>query len=168
MLFRSSNFPLNISPGLKLKLNKAIVIPGDTASIHIQDGETKPAYMNPVENYLPYCIFEVKTLLPTKRTINPDTFNVSRIVLNEEIVSLSIRLASLATAAGGHVLYLSNGATAVVYATEMLLESETQPDVFRLTCQHWDDPATGEHLTLQEITLALGELITIQPETPGE
>lgn len=159
-----SNLPSNISPGFKLKLNKAIVIPGETASVHIQDGEPKTAYMNPVENYRPYCIFEVTTLLPTPRTINPDIFNVSRVVLDEEIVSLLPKLASLVTSAGGHGFYSSGGATAVVYATVMYLESETQPDVFRLSCQHWDDPALGEHLSLQDIALALGELITIQPK----
>ncbi len=162
-----SNYPLNISPGLKLKLNRAIVIPGETASLHIQDGEPKPQQLNPVENYRPYCVLNVRNRMAATQTINPDTFTITRVFLNEELVSLPVKFASLTMTAGYPGLYLgAGGYTAVSYVTEIYLESSTQPDVVSLDCKQWDDPAMGAHLTLQEIKLALGELFTIQPEIP--
>ncbi|MFV1992574.1 MAG: hypothetical protein ACC635_01605 [Acidiferrobacterales bacterium] len=161
-----SNYPLNITPGLKLKLNKAIVIPGETASLHIQDGEPKPQQLNPVENYRPYCVIEVRNRLAATQTIKPDIFTITRVFLNEEFVSLLPKIASLTMTASYPGLYLgAGGVTAVSYVTEIYLESDTQPDVVRLSCKQWDDPMVGGHLTLQEIKLALGELITILPET---
>jgi len=168
-----SNYPLNITPGLKLKLNRAIVIPGETASLHIQDGEPKPQQLNPVENYRPYCVLNVRNRMAATQTINPDTFTITRVFLNEEFVSLPVNIASLTMTAGYPGLYLgAGGYTAVAYVTEIYLESSTQPNVVSLDCKQWDDPAMGAHLTLQEIKLALGELFTIQsedslPETSG-
>lgn len=160
-----SNYPLNISPGLKLKLNRAIVIPGETASLHIQDGEPKPQQLNPVENYRPYCVLNVRNRIAATQTINPDTFTITRVFLNEEFVSLPVKFASLTMTAGYPGLYLgAGGYTAVAYVTEIYLESSTQPNVVSLDCKQWDDPAMGAHLTLQEIKLALGELFTIQSE----
>jgi len=161
-----SNYPLNITPGLKLKLNRAIVIPGETTSLHIQDGVTKPQQLNPVENYRPYCIIEVRNRMAATQTIKPGIFTITRVFLNEELVSLPVKFASLTITAGYPGFYLgAGGYTAVAYVTEIYLESSSQPDVVSLDCKQWDDPAMGAHLTLQEIKLALGELITIQPET---
>jgi len=100
------------------------------------------------------------------QTIKPDTFTITRVFLDEGFVSLFPKLASLTMTASYPGLYLgAGGVTAVVYITEIYLESDIQPDVVRLSCKQWDDPMMGAHLTLQEIKLALGELITILPET---
>ncbi len=163
-----NNYPLIITPGLKLKLNKAIIIPGESTSLHIQDGEPRPQQLNPVENYRPYCVIEVRNRLAATQTIKPDIFTITRVFLDEGFVSLFPKLASLNMTASYPVLYLgTSGLTAVVYITEIYLKSDTQPDVVKLACKQWDDPMMGAHLTLQEIKLALGELITILPETPG-
>ena len=163
-----SNYPLVIAPGLKLQLNREIVIPGETASLHIQDGEPKPQQLNPVENYRPYCVIRVRNRLATTQTIKPDIFKITRVFLNEELVSLFPKIASLTMTAGYPGFYLgSGGYTAVVYVTEIYLQSSAQPDVISLDCKQWDDPALGAHLTMQEITLALGELITIESDSPG-
>jgi hypothetical protein len=164
-----SNLPANLAPGIKLKLQKNIIIPGGSASVHIQDGETKPQQLNPVENYRPYCIIEVKHRLASTQTITPDTFEVTRVILDEEAVSLFPRLASLAMNSGAKGLYLgSGGHTAVVFATIMDLSSGNQPEVTRLICQQWDDPAIGVHLTVQEISQALNGLMILEGEFPSQ
>jgi len=161
-----SNSPAIINPGYKLQLNKAIVIPGESASLHIQDGEPRTQPLNPVENYRPYCIIEVRDRMAATQTIHPDVFKVTRVVRNEEIVSLIPRLASVDMIAANTGFHMgSGGHTAVVYATEMYLESSTQPNVTKLVCQQWDDATVGTHLNLNDIKLALGDLITVQPES---
>jgi hypothetical protein len=43
----------------------------------------------------------------------------------------------------------------------MDLHSDTQPDVFRLTCGQWGYPYDGKHVSVDEMRRALGDVITL-------
>ncbi|NNG14194.1 MAG: hypothetical protein HKM22_03455 [Gammaproteobacteria bacterium] len=48
------------------------------------------------------------------------------------------------------------------YMTVLYLHSDRQPDVFRMTCQHWEAPSDAQHLTIKQIRQALGDLFTLK------
>jgi len=47
------------------------------------------------------------------------------------------------------------------YATLMYLNSEKQKDVYRITCQHWEDVMDDRHLTIKQMRQAMGDVFTL-------
>jgi len=45
--------------------------------------------------------------------------------------------------------------------TIMDLYSAKQPEVIRISCQHWSEPNDGEHLNIKEIRKTLGNIFTL-------
>jgi hypothetical protein len=48
------------------------------------------------------------------------------------------------------------------YATLMYLNSDKQKDVYRLTCQHWEDVMDDRHLTISQMRGAMGDVFTLE------
>jgi len=85
----------------------------------------------------------------------PDEFRIIRYFLDRNFVSSGkVMVASIGMMFSG-----AASATAEVYTIEMLLHSDKQPDVLRLSCEHWEDPIDGEYLTLDQIKQAVGQVI---------
>ena len=55
----------------------------------------------------------------------------------------------------------SDGPSHLTFSTTMYLESQLQPDVFRMDCKRWDWPPTGEFLSINEMREALGDYFTL-------
>ncbi len=138
----------------QLILNQELEIPPGQVAVYIQNGK-----IIPVENInvrQPNCKFEIRTIEDNARKVVPDKFKISRFYLDTYLVSSNaVLVASLemVNVAGG------GSATAEIYTTELFLQSDKQPDVLRLSCEHWEDPADGKYLTLEQIKLALGKVI---------
>ena len=69
--------------------------------------------------------------------------------------------ASFGFGLGGILAGGDGGSSPIPYATVFDLRSDTQPDVLRMTCMHWEDPTDARFLTLSEIRQALGDYISI-------
>lgn len=138
--------------GSKLRLHSALIIPANDTQIRIQYGKVISSSWD-LDAYYPNCNFELRKRAEVARTIQPDTFIISRVTRDTENVMLhSPRV--VASSSG-------DGAPSVDYITIMDLSSARQPDVMRLTCQHWEDPSDSYHLSIKQIRKTLGELFTL-------
>lgn len=146
----------NAYAGSKLTLLKPIQIPPETASVYIQDGETKS--YRAVDSYRAYCVFEVNTRREVAQTIEPDEFAVVRYRRDFEQVNSGAIVPVATLSLSGEM----SNPMATVYSSELYLKSDKQPDVLRMTCSHWDDPETGNYLTVAEIKQTLNGLMTLQ------
>jgi hypothetical protein len=139
--------------GSRFTLNNEITIPPDNTSVFLQFGKTLAS--KEVDFYKPHCKFELFTISTEARVVKPDAFVVIRIVDQREDVSIT-----LPTYAGLSMSY-GDGPLHLTYSTAMYLESKIQPDVFRMDCKRWDDPAIGEYLSINEMRQALGDVFTL-------
>jgi len=140
-----------ISVGNSLTVNQELVITPNLARIYFQNGEIQTEQQ--IDKYYPNCSLEIKTLSNSSQSILPDQFTIYRITLDEEYSGLGMQFASL---------YLKgNGAPSPEnWITHFYLKSTKQPDVYRLSCQHWEDPADARHVTYDEIKKTLGKYIS--------
>ncbi|MGB5517335.1 MAG: hypothetical protein WBO73_02565 [Gammaproteobacteria bacterium] len=139
--------------GSRFTLNREITIPPDQTSVYLQYGKTVAS--RDVDFYYPHCKFELYTISTEGRLVKPDSFVVIRIVDKREDVSVT-----LPTYAGLSLSY-GDGPLHMTYSTAMYLESKIQPDVYRMDCKRWDDPAIGEYLSINEMRQALGDVFTL-------
>ena len=132
-------------------MNQELVITPNLARIHFQYGKIQPE--NNLDKYYPNCSIEIKTLSNSTQTILPDQFNIYRIAHEEEYSGLGIHFARLVSSDNG-------SPSPENWVTHFYLKSTKQPDVYRLSCQHWEDPADARHVTYDEIKKTLGKYIS--------
>jgi hypothetical protein len=145
--------------GSQLRLTRPLTIPANDAGVFIQYGKPQYSVWQP-DRYYPSCDFELRTRSSHERVVEPDTFTVTRTVRETENVMLAPAIVA------SHDT--GNGAPHENYMTILYLHSDKQPDVFRMTCQHWEDPSDAQHLTIKQIRQALGDLFTLTlPEKAG-
>jgi hypothetical protein len=150
--------PLYLVPaGSWLLLKQPLTIPGGSTGIRLQGGQVRDP--KDINEWHPNCRLEVRTLSDAARTVGPGRFEVTRV--RREV----------AVAAGSREGYLrrvsENGApTYFVFRTTLDLRSTLQPDVAWLTCQQWGEPALGRDLSIREIRVALGDIITLELPAP--
>ncbi len=143
----------SVSPGSTFTLNLEVTIQPDNTSVYLQNGKIEST--NNVDFYKPHCKFELYTISEQARVVKPDTFVVTKIIDEREDVSTKWpTYARLGMAFGDGPVHLT-------YSTTMYLESSIQPDVFRMNCKRWDDPAFGEYLSINEMRQALGDYFTL-------
>jgi len=138
--------------GSTLTLNQSIEIPANNTQVRIQDGKIIKSYWS-LDAYYPNCNFELRDIAPVERTVKPDTFNISRVIRDTENVMLN-RPTVVAGSGDG-------GPPTVDYMTIMELYSANQPDVVRISCQHWNEANDGEHLNIKQIRKTLGDIFTL-------
>jgi len=145
--------------GSTLTLNQQVNIRGDQVAVYVQNGELMQ--YGEVNFYLPNCKFEIYTMSEQPRTVQADIFEIIKVEDDIESSSLqkSTRLAVLDNALAFAMLdrsYVFN------YATLMYLNSEKQKDVYRITCQHWEDVMDDRHLTIKQMRQAMGDVFTLK------
>jgi hypothetical protein len=118
-----------IRPGSKLILHQDVDIGSGSSHASFQHGKVVPG----LDNYTVGCELDVRDLGPG--TVSAGTFTVSRAESSQEWISQP------------NIMRFYR----VIY-----LQSDTQPDVLRLTCQDWDGPLMGTDITVPEIRDALG------------
>ena len=149
-----------IPVGSKLVLNQPVTIPAGTASVYIQRGQIVP--YNGRDTYYANCKFEVETIRSAAYTVQPDEFVVSKVRQRIEL-NRHFEPGTLVAQTGDS----SGDVTSKYYARLFYLESTKQPDVLRMVCGRWDYRAFSNHLTIQEIRSALGDMFTLRLSTPS-
>ena len=148
-----SNSPFySVPEGSRLILNQQLTIPAGQARIFIQNQQLYNN-VNLIDQYHPYCEFEVKTLSQSLQQIQPDDFIIYRVVdeetqaAREPVLYASLKLSDIAP-------------LLVAYNTTFYLKSAKQPDVLRLNCLHWDDLNANRYLSFTEISSTLGKVFS--------
>ena len=150
-----------VSPGTRLILNQTLTIPAEQVAVWLQDGRVVPA--DDVRMYYPHCKFELRRRLATTQTVAPDEFVVTR-VSRSLLHSVHAPAVDRLLAGVGFGFNLGgNGPSVQTFATRMDLGSDRQPDVMRLTCGQWGYPYDGQHVTVNEIRRALGDVFAVRP-----
>jgi hypothetical protein len=146
-----------IPAGSSLTLNQSIHIAANSLSIYMQDGSIKP--YSAIDKYYPHCKFELYTLSDQARTVQPDTFNIVRVMDETDLSSSRATMfASLRTADGSS----DGGPSIVTFTTSMYLKSKTQSDVYRMACMHWDLINESRYLGIAEMRKAMGNVFTLK------
>jgi len=141
-----------------IKLNQAVIIEGDQVAVYVQDGELMS--YDAVDKYRPNCKFEIYTMSEQSRTVQPDTFDIIKVV--DEIESSSIEEdIYLAVSDHAYLFGALDRSYVYNYATMMYLKSEKQKDVYRITCQHWEDMRDDRYLTVAQMHKAMGAVFTL-------
>ena len=149
----------SVPVGSTLVLNQVLTIDRDQVASYVQDGKVLPE--KAVDKYRPNCKFEIYTMSEQSRPVQPDNFEVIKVVDNIETSTLAapVQVASRGIMLGYGALdksYIYN------YATMMYLSSALQEDVYRMTCQHWEDIMEDRYLTTAQMRQAMGDVFTLQ------
>jgi hypothetical protein len=145
--------------GSILVLHRDVAIPANRLKIYLQDG--KLGYG--ANQYRPFCKFELRQAKKQRQFVTPDQFMITgtrRAV--GYFVGLDLNRRQLFASIG--LKSSDNGKPSPeIYGTQMDLRSTRQPQVFRLTCGHLQDPnLTARHLSINQIREALGAVFTLR------
>ena len=144
--------------GSTLVLNQQVNISGDQVAVYVQNGELMQ--YDEVNFYLPNCKFEIYTMSEQPRTVQADTFEIIKV--EDDIESSSLQKSTYLAALGKTLTLGMFGRSYMYnYATLMYLKSDKQKDVYRLTCQHWEDVMDDRHLTIRQMRQAMAEVFTL-------
>jgi hypothetical protein len=153
--------PFNSVPvGSSIQLNQSVEIPGEKVAVFLQDGVIKTE--REVDFYKPNCKFEVYKMSEQPRVVDMDTFSITRIV--DEIESSSIGEKTTVAAMDSQLAFtagLYDRSLMFNYATKMYLHSDTQPDVYRMTCQHWESLGDNRYVSIAQMRQAMGQVFTL-------
>lgn len=145
--------------GSSIVLNQEVTISGDQVATYVQNGELMS--YDAVNKYYPNCKFEIYTMSEQPRTVEPDAFEIIKVV--DEIESSSIKKSiQLAVRGNAYAFGMLDRSHVFNYATMMYLKSEKQKDVYRMTCQHWEDMRDDRYLTVAQMRQAMGDVFTLE------
>ena len=139
--------------GSTLVLHTSIEIPARELSVVIQDGKIQPSSWQ-LDQYYAHCDFEMHEKVDKPVEVKPDQFKIIRVVRSIENVLFSQRIVAR--------FGVSDGAPLEEYQTVMYLQSDKQPNVFRMTCKHWGDPSDEDQLSIVQIRKALGKMFSLK------
>ena len=153
-----------VPKGSLLSLNQELTIAGDQVATYVQGGQV--LLYKDVNKYRPNCKFEIYTMSEQPRKVQPDRFEIIRVVDEIESSGLqkNVQLASRALPEGDDYLamWLLDHSLVFNYATMMYLKSDLQTDVYRMTCQHWESVAEDNHLSISQMRQAMGDVFTLK------
>lgn len=145
--------------GSKLILHHTVAIPANRLKIYIQNGNLGYS----ANRYYPFCKFELRQTKKQPQFVTPDQFIITQTRrITDYFVGLNLDSHHLLASVG---FKSSNDGkpSPRIYGTQMDLRSTLQPQVFRLTCGHLQDPnLTARHLSINQIRKALGTVFTLQ------
>jgi hypothetical protein len=148
------NSPYHILPsGSRLILKRELTIPAHSAGVWLQGGRVMS--IKDINQYHPHCRLEVNDVRETTQTVTADEIVVRRARQEETNTVARTGLMKAQMRIGGDV-------RVNVFRTTLDLHSERQPQVRWLTCQQWSEAALGQHVTIREMRVTLGEIFTLQ------
>ncbi len=155
-----ANAPAKPAPTVRLSLLQTLEIPPGEAGVRLQYGRT--AARNGVQEVDPHCIFELDTVSESAQVVQPGPFRVTRVQRREVSFSgMPLMFWDPLSQGIGPTRNPSN----VYFLTEFRLQSDSQPNVRSLLCQH-NQAAAGitfpRHLTLAEMRQALGNYFSLE------
>ncbi len=155
---RDENSPFYMVPsGSRLLLHYDVMIPPYKLKTYIQNGRIVYA----PNQYYPFCRFELRQVKETPQRVTPDIFEIYQTSRQKGIFAAMSSFQLFASLTFGNS---GDGKPSpIIYATRMDLRSSQQPEVFRLTCGHLQDPnLEARHLSIKQIREALGNVFTLQ------
>lgn len=148
----------SVPAGSLIVLNQDLTINGDQVAVYLQGG--KLMNYRAVDKYRPNCKFEIYTMSEQPRIVKKDTFEIVRVV--DEIESSSLQKPTQLAMRGSVLTYgLLDRSYMFNYATMLYLHSEKQKDVYRMTCQHWEDMQDNLYVTVPQMRDAMGAIFTL-------
>jgi len=157
MAFDENTSPLYGPVGSSLELHQVIDIAPDRLAIYMQGGAIMD--YSAIDKYYPHCKFELYNLSEHARKVHPDIFRIEQIKNETDLSS------ARPTMYAGP-LHMSDdseaGPSVITFTTSMFLRSETQPEVYRMSCMHWDLPSESRYLSIAEIRKAMGTIFTLR------
>lgn len=148
--------------GSTLKLTRDLAIPAEQVAVYLQGGEVIPSER--INQYYPHCKFELLRRLDTPQAVQPDSFEIIKVVqeIGHSVALDGRQLARVSVGIGVHVgMKGGDGASLQTYITRLVLRSTRQPEVFRLSCGQAALPHEGEHVSINEMRKALGNVFTL-------
>ncbi|RDH84992.1 MAG: hypothetical protein DIZ80_05895 [endosymbiont of Galathealinum brachiosum] len=147
------SYKFSIPEGSKLILNREIIISSGMGRTFFQSG--KVTAEKDLNIYYPHCSITINTLKDNDQIIKPASFNIIKVIDDEEYVQ-------------GYILYASNnikissdGPLITGLVSYYYLESKREPDVRTLECIQWDTPYENRHLSIEEVRKSLGNIFSL-------
>lgn len=159
---RAHNAPKSLpSVGQTIVLHQSLTVQAGSTRVYMQDG--KPLNFSHIDIYRPWCqfyLYEHPDDLKDKRTINPDIFSVIESYNLDEVF---IAHRSTIVASSGWLLSDSSSGDVGPRTLQsiMKLKSINQPQVTELKCVIFDDPVDNNYLSIRQMQLTLGDLVTL-------
>lgn len=155
-----------IPAGSKVILKQELTIQPNAARVYIQYGHV----VTPKEkdNFHAHCSFLSWKVLNVAQHIKPDTFIITKTEKYEDVVQNTASTKQIASIRLAFGMFTSGAPMALIYKTKLTLHSETQPDIRRLICEHWENPDDAYHLTVAQMQQALGDIAEIQVKSTAE
>jgi hypothetical protein len=147
--------PYSLPAASIVSINQELIVAPNTVSVWVQYGKVvdrrniKLSYAN--------CRFELYTLQAIERKIVPDEVLIRKFVNTTDYVSKGYGMVASMVDASGN----GGAPMAEIYSTNIYLKSDKQPDLYRLICELWEDPASGSYLTIAQIQETLGDIATL-------
>ena len=151
-----------VPAGSTLTLTRTVTIPADQVAVYLQGGEVVPA--GRINQYYPHCKFELIHRRDTGQTVRPDDFEIIRVVqeTGHSVALAGLQTAQMSVGIGINVGMDRDGSSLQTYSTRLMLRSARQPQVFRLSCGQAALPHEGQHVSINEMRKALGNLFTLE------
>jgi len=159
----NENSPFYLVPaGSTLTLTRSLTIPAEQVAVFLQGGEVVAS--GGINQYYPHCKFELQRRLDKAQTVQPDSFEITKVVLEigHSVALDGLRLAGMSIGIGINIGSRGDGASLQTYSTRMTLRSTRQPEVFRLSCGQTALPHEGQHVSINEMRKALGGIFTLE------
>ncbi len=153
---RTGYYSSPLQPGDEVVILKTLTIPAGMARIYLQGGKT--GSYGGSNQYEPFCYFLVKDPLPAEQQINPGTFVVHSVWLDETTVSVEypVRLAATFSIGTG------GGRSPIAYQFHIALKSADQQDVTLVCSGAFDMPISAAPIRLPEVRQALGDYAEVR------
>jgi hypothetical protein len=151
-----------VPSGSTLTLTRSVTIPADQVAVYLQGGEVVPA--GRINQYYPHCKFELIHRRDTGQTVRPDDFEIIKVVreTGHSVALAGLQTAQMSVGIGINVGMDRDGSSLQTYSTRLMLRSARQPQVFRLSCGQAALPHEGQHVSINEMRKALGNLFTLE------
>lgn len=152
-----------VPAGSTLKLTRTLSIPANQVAVFLQGGEVVAS--DRINQYYPHCKFELRRRLDTAQTVQPDTFEITKVVqeIGHSVALDGVQLAGVSVGIGVNIgMRGGDGATLQAYSTRLSLRSGRQPEVLRISCGQSALPHEGQHVSISELRQALGDVLTLE------
>ena len=159
----NENSPFYLVPtGSTLTLTRSVTIPADQVAVYLQGGEIVPA--GRINQYYPHCKFELIHRRDTRQTVQPDDFEIIKVVqeIGHSVALDGLQLAQMSVGIGINVGMDRDGSSLQTYSTRLMLRSARQLQVFRLSCGQAALPHEGQHVSINEMRKALGNVFMLE------
>lgn len=162
-----SSYYSTLPIGSEVIVHEPLLISPQNVVVKIQAGELAP----PVGPFAfdPWCQFSLTVSNSSAYTIEPGKFRITRVSVYTSVVlanhAEAVMLASSETPA--QAWFADASAPWVQHFTDMYLESDSQPEVYLLSCQYTaNQPATQYPLSVDEIRQTLDPVVTFKRPGP--